>query len=112
MIEPDEVPEAAARREALEEAGVVVELTARRTTVGGPGSRITAPNGEEILCVAIVFDAVVASGSPNPDHDETTEVGWFSLAELDLVTSIADSSMKSCHSIDRRALVGGITRSP
>jgi len=81
-IEPDEAPETAARREALEEAGVVVELTALRAAVGGPGYRITYPNGDETSCVAIVFDAVVASGSPTPDHDETTEVGWFSLAEL------------------------------
>ena len=32
--------------------------------------------------MAIVYDATVESGSPAPDRDETSEVGWFHLDEL------------------------------
>jgi hypothetical protein len=32
--------------------------------------------------VVIAYDAVIRSGTPAPDHDETTAVGWFSLEDL------------------------------
>lgn len=82
-VEPDEAPEAAARREALEEAGVVVTLRRLLAVVGGPGYEITYPNGDRTAYVSAVYDAVVAGGHPVPDHDETTEVAWFAEAELD-----------------------------
>jgi 8-oxo-dGTP pyrophosphatase MutT (NUDIX family) len=86
-VEPDEHPEEAARREALEEAGIEVELLGVRLVTGGPDYRLTYPNGDVASCVVIVYDAVIRSGSPTPDHDETTAVGWFSpddLTSLDL----------------------------
>lgn len=76
-VEPDESPEEAARREAVEEAGVVVRLIRLVTAVGGPGYRITYPNGDEAAYVSSVFEATVESGSPAPDDEETSEVGWF-----------------------------------
>jgi ADP-ribose pyrophosphatase YjhB (NUDIX family) len=86
-IEPDEPPEDAARREAEEEAGVVVRLRHLVGVVGGPEYRITYPNGDQAACVAIIYDATVEAGDPAPDGDETSEIGWFDaddLAELDL----------------------------
>ncbi|MDQ3145499.1 MAG: NUDIX domain-containing protein [Actinomycetota bacterium] len=81
-IEPDETPEDAARREAEEEAGVVVELRGLLTVVGGPGYQVVYPNGDETAYVSVVYDAVVRSGAPRPDGDETSEVGWFTVGEL------------------------------
>jgi len=86
-VEPDESPDAAARREALEEAGVEVELRGIGAALGGPGYRKTYPDGDRSSYVVIVYDAVISSGSPTPDHDETTEVGWFTphaIESLDL----------------------------
>ena len=81
-IEPDERPDDAARREALEEVGVRVELTALRGVFGGPDYRIRYPNGDEVSYVSTLFDAKIIAGTPTPDMDEVVEVRWFTTAEL------------------------------
>ncbi len=82
-IEPHEAPRDAGVREALEEAGVVVELGRLVDSLGGPGFEVTYPNGDVVSYVTSVFEAVVRSGEPNPDGDETSAVGWWALDELD-----------------------------
>ena len=81
-IEPDESPEDAAVREALEEAGVEVRLTGVRAVLGGPEFRVRYPNGDTTSYVTIVFDAVIVSGKPQPDGDETVAASWYSPAAL------------------------------
>jgi 8-oxo-dGTP pyrophosphatase MutT (NUDIX family) len=81
-IEPDEAPRAAAVREAREEAGVDVELLAILDVVGGASFRVRYPSGDETAYVSTVFDARVLSGQPTADGDETSDVRWFTLAEL------------------------------
>ncbi|HEX5268777.1 MAG TPA: hypothetical protein VFW24_18575 [Acidimicrobiales bacterium] len=64
-----------------------VRLVRLLAAVGGPDYRITYPNGDRAACVGSVFEAEVESGTPRPDGDETTEVGWFRpdvLASVDL----------------------------
>ena len=66
---------------------MVVRLGRLLMALGGPEYRITYPNGDEVACVPIVYDATVESGRAAPDGDETSEVGWFhpgELATLDL----------------------------
>lgn len=81
-LDPDEAPEDAAEREALEEVGVEVELTALRGVVGGKGFRILYPNQDEVSYVAIVYDAKVIGGEVKPDDEEASEAKWFSKSEL------------------------------
>jgi 8-oxo-dGTP pyrophosphatase MutT (NUDIX family) len=81
-VEPDESPVACAVREAMEEAGITVELGTIRGVFGGPDYRVTYPNGDESAYVVTVFDATVIDGSPRPDGDETSEVAWFRPDEL------------------------------
>ncbi len=81
-IEPDESPRHAGVREALEEAGVAVELGRLVDALGGPGFDITYPNGDVVSYVTSVFEAVVTSGDPIPDGDETSAVAWWSLDDL------------------------------
>jgi ADP-ribose pyrophosphatase YjhB (NUDIX family) len=76
-IEPDEQPEDAAVREAREEAGVDVALGRVLGVTGGPGFRVTYPNGDVCAYVSVVYDALVVGGVARPDGDETIEVGWF-----------------------------------
>jgi len=82
-IEPDESPREAGLREALEEAGVVVELGRLVDAVGGPGFDITYPNGDVVSYVSCVFEATVISGEPNPDGDETSAVAWWAFDDLE-----------------------------
>jgi 8-oxo-dGTP pyrophosphatase MutT (NUDIX family) len=81
-IEPDESPSESAIREAREEAGVSVELGAILGVLGGPDYRVTYPNGDRSAYVVTVFDATVVDGTPRPDEDETSDVGWFKPDEL------------------------------
>jgi len=81
-IEPDESPEHAAAREASEEAGIEVSLSGIRAVLGGPEFRVRYPNGDVTSYVTVVFDAVVVSGQPDPDDDETVATSWFSPAAL------------------------------
>ena len=81
-LEPGESPHEAARREALEEAGVTVELRGILAVAGGEDFRLTYPNGDQMAYVSTIFDAVVTAGEPQPDDDETSAVEWFTLHEL------------------------------
>lgn len=83
MIEVDERPEDAARREAREETGVEVELVRLVDCLGGPSYRVRYPNGDEVAYVSAVYEARVAAGEPVPDRDEILEIGWFKPEELE-----------------------------
>lgn len=89
MVDPDESPWDAARREALEESGLTVRLERIRAALGGPGYRVHYPNGDACSYVVTVFDAVVEHEAPvgSVDDDEVAELAWFGpdeIAVLDL----------------------------
>ncbi len=84
MVEPNETPRQSAIRESREEAGINVKLGRILGVLGGPDYRVTYPNGDESAYVVSVFDATVIDGTPHPDNDETSEVGWFRPEELPL----------------------------
>lgn len=87
MVDPDESPWNAGRREALEEAGVEVRVDRIRNAVGGPGYRVHYPNGDLCAYVSTVFDAVIVAGEPRAGDEEVGRVCWFApsdIAALDL----------------------------
>jgi len=81
-IDPDEAPADAARREAMEEVGVDVEIVALRAVVGGPKFRMRYPNGDVVSYVGVIYEGRLRAGSPRPDGDEVLEAAWFSRGEL------------------------------
>ncbi len=81
-IELGESPAAAALREAREEAGVEVAIGRIVAAVGGRDYEVEYANGDRCAYVAMVFEAEVLGGSPEPDGDETTEVQWFETGQL------------------------------
>jgi 8-oxo-dGTP pyrophosphatase MutT (NUDIX family) len=90
MIEPDETPRAAAVREGLEETGLQLEIVGLRDVVGGPDYRVVYPNGDQVAYVSPVFDARVIGGSLQADGEETSEVGWWTPAEIENGLEIND----------------------
>lgn len=81
-IELGESPQAAAIREAREEAGIDVALRGILAVVGGPAYEVEYPNGDRCAYVAVVFDAEIVGGSPMPDGKETTAARWFARSDL------------------------------
>lgn len=81
MVDPDESPWDAARREAVEESGLTVRLDRLRAALGGPDYRVHYPNGDLCSYVSIVFDATPVSGELAGD-DEVAELRWFATAEI------------------------------
>jgi 8-oxo-dGTP diphosphatase len=81
-VDPDESPSDAAVREAFEETGYEVELLRVLGIYGGPGYRLTYANGDVVSYVSIAFAARVVGGAARPDGDETSDVAWFTEAEL------------------------------
>jgi 8-oxo-dGTP pyrophosphatase MutT (NUDIX family) len=84
-VEPDESPQAAAIREADEEAGLTISIVAIRAVLGGPEFRLTYPNGDLVSYVSTIFDARLVGGDARPDMDETDQVAWFPAGELGLI---------------------------
>lgn len=81
-VEVGESPAEAAVREAREEIGVEVELGKIVCAVGGPDYELEYPNGDRCAFVAIAFEAKLRGEEIVADGVETTDVGWFSPAEL------------------------------
>jgi ADP-ribose pyrophosphatase YjhB (NUDIX family) len=68
-----------------EETGVTVAIGRLLTALGGPEYRLTYPNGDQCSVVSLVYEASVIGGEPRPDDDETSEVRWFDLDEVESV---------------------------
>jgi 8-oxo-dGTP pyrophosphatase MutT (NUDIX family) len=80
IIDPGEQPAAAAVRETLEEADVVV--TADSLAWIQVIDTITYANGDEAQYIDFVFGCSYVSGEPFPADGENTEAGWFPLDDL------------------------------
>ena len=79
VVEPDERPEDAVVREALEETGLRVAPQRVLAVFGGPECVVRYPNGDETQYVICAYECRVVGGTPRPDDEETTAVRWWSL---------------------------------
>ncbi|MEH1030159.1 NUDIX domain-containing protein [Micromonospora profundi] len=50
--------------------------------LGGADYEVTYPNGDRVAYVTAVYQAGVVEGTPVPDHEEISELGWFSPPQL------------------------------
>jgi 8-oxo-dGTP pyrophosphatase MutT (NUDIX family) len=82
-IDPDESPEDAVRRECREEASIEIRPLRVAGVFGGAGYRRRYSNGDEVGIVATVYEAEIVSGTVRPGDDETQDVGWFAVDELE-----------------------------
>ena len=84
-IDIDEVPEDAARREVLEETGLVVRIDGILTVLGGPDFHAHYKNGDEVAYVATVYRGAMVEGRLQADGDEIVEAKWFARHELSTI---------------------------
>ena len=82
MIEPEEDPREALVRECAEETSLIVQPGKLVSAFGGPEYRITYPNGDQVSWVVLAYETIIVSGTPTPDLDEISELGWYSKEEL------------------------------
>ncbi|MDN4160350.1 NUDIX hydrolase [Nocardioides abyssi] len=80
IVDPGEQPAVAARREALEEAGV--EISVDRLAAVSVSPRITHPNGDRGVYLDLTFACSWVSGEPHAADDENTDVRWWPVADL------------------------------
>ena len=81
-IEPDESPADAAVREMWEETSLTVAPVRILGVYGGPEFVVAYPNGDQTAYVMTVFECRPLSGTPQPDRQETLEIGYFSRDDL------------------------------
>ncbi|MGY1746949.1 NUDIX domain-containing protein [Blastococcus sp. SYSU D00695] len=82
-VDVGETAVGAAAREVAEEAGIDVAVTGLVGVFSDPGHVIRARTGEVRQQFALVFRAEAAGGAPHGDGDETSEVAWVPVADVD-----------------------------
>jgi 8-oxo-dGTP pyrophosphatase MutT (NUDIX family) len=80
-VEPEEIVEAAARRETLEETGLQVGEMSLFGVFSGPELFYKYPNGDEVYNVTIVYLSRDVNGAIQLS-DEHTEWRWFASANI------------------------------
>ncbi len=80
--ELDESLEAAARRELLEETGLIARRLRFLALCSGPQFVHTYPNGDRIDQVAALYQALEVDGDPRAGERESLEVRYFAVDGL------------------------------
>lgn len=88
-IDPDELPDEAALREALEETGVEIELVGEREPAGFAYA-LARPRGVQLETIApghehidLIYFGRPVGGRTRLNAREAEQVGWFGLDELE-----------------------------
>lgn len=85
IVDPGEEPAAAARREAREEADV--EIDVERLAWVHQLPRKAHVNGDQVDYLDLTFRCRWVDGDPRPADGELTEVGWWSVDDLNDVAT-------------------------
>jgi 8-oxo-dGTP pyrophosphatase MutT (NUDIX family) len=102
IVDPGEEPADAARREALEEAGVRIRV--ERLVWVHQVPRITYENGDQADYLDLTFRCTWLAGEPYSADGEMVDLAWHPLADL---SALADEHRKRVHAA---TAVGDATR--
>lgn len=78
-VEIGEKVEDAAKRELLEETGLIANNLELMGVFSGENMMYTYPNGDEVYVVGIIYTCQNFSGELLPETDETSELKWFDI---------------------------------
>ncbi|MEV6516718.1 NUDIX domain-containing protein [Micromonospora chalcea] len=81
-VDIGESPAQAAVREIREEIGVRISRPRLLDVLGGPEFEVTYPNGDRVAYFTAVYQATISDGEPFPDHEEISELDWFTPPQL------------------------------
>jgi 8-oxo-dGTP pyrophosphatase MutT (NUDIX family) len=81
-IDPHETPANAVVREVWEETALLVTPVRLLSVYGGPEFEVVYAIGDRVSYLMTVFECRIIGGYAHADGEETLELGWFSLAEL------------------------------
>jgi 8-oxo-dGTP pyrophosphatase MutT (NUDIX family) len=81
-LEFGETVENAAKRELLEETGIIANNLELLGVFSGNDMRYTYPNGDKVSIVQIIYVCNDFSGNILPETDEITELAWFDINNL------------------------------
>ncbi|HEY9290810.1 MAG TPA: NUDIX domain-containing protein [Microlunatus sp.] len=88
MMEPGEQPAPALVREVLEETGVLIEIDRLISVITLP--QHSYPNGDQVQFLSCTFRAHYLSGEAHVADDESLEVGWYDLDQVQQLLGPAD----------------------
>ena len=83
-IEIDEKVEDCAKREMLEESGLIADEIELFYINSGPETHYIYPNGDEVSNVEIIYICRKFHGDIKPQPKELEEIRWFDLSEIDI----------------------------
>jgi 8-oxo-dGTP pyrophosphatase MutT (NUDIX family) len=94
-IEPGESPAQAVAREVYEETGLLVRAERVLGVFGGPGYRLTYPNGDRVEGFVTLFECVQVGGALLDANDETALLRWFQITEMpELAVPYPDEALR------------------
>ncbi len=76
-MEPGETVEETARRECLEETGLICKELMLHSVISGEDAHFTYPNGDEVYAVDFNYICLSYSGTLRAQPDEVSEIGFF-----------------------------------
>lgn len=81
-LEPGETPEESAKREFLEETGLIANSLNLYGVFAGESRHFAYPNGDEVYVVDVVYTCTDFSPSGGTHDGEVLELRWFPFAQL------------------------------